>query len=145
MQITWRRPGDVPHFFADHRRRFAADVGVNFIKHQHRDLVLLRQHRFEREHDARHFARGSDGAQGPGRFAGIRGELEINFIQAGNGIGRKGIRRLDGNFKVALLKAQVVQLFHGGFGEPGTGFAPLRGQIPARFPKFGGQFFPLAS
>ena len=50
-------PREARHLFAHHHRRFASDVGVNFVEDQHRDFVLRRQHRFERQHDARHLAR----------------------------------------------------------------------------------------
>ena len=48
--------GDLPHLFADGIRGFAADVRIHFVEDQHGNFVHRRQHGFQREHHARHFA-----------------------------------------------------------------------------------------
>jgi len=62
--------------------RFASDIGIYFIEDEHRHLVLRGQHGFQRQHDPRKLSGGGNGSQWPRRFARIRGELELDSIQA---------------------------------------------------------------
>ena len=39
---------DLPHFFADGHRRFATDVGIDFIENQNRNLVFGCEHGLNR-------------------------------------------------------------------------------------------------
>ena len=83
-------PRDLPHLATDRHRRFAADVRVNFVEHQHRDFVLVRQHGFQSQHHARHFARRRNGPQRPGRLARIGRKLELNRVQPRGGMAGVG-------------------------------------------------------
>ncbi len=60
--------GDLFHLLAHRIRRFAADVGVHFVEHEHGDFVLSRQHSLQCQHHPRHFAGGRDGPQRFHRF-----------------------------------------------------------------------------
>ena len=73
---------DLLHLLADGIGGLAADIGIHLVEHQHGDLVLGREHGLERQHHARQFARGRDGAQRAGGLAGVGGELELDRIQA---------------------------------------------------------------
>lgn len=75
--------GNLVHFFADGVGGLAADVRVDFVEDEHGNFVLGGEDGFEGEHHARHFAGGCDGAQRFGGFAGVGGELEFDFVQAG--------------------------------------------------------------
>ena len=69
---------DLPHLLAHRIGGLAADVRIHLVEHQHGDLVLGREHGLERQHDARQFAEGGDGAQRAGGLAGVGGELEFD-------------------------------------------------------------------
>ncbi len=85
MQRIWCDFAERAHFRADRMRDLAADVGVDLIEDEERDGVLRGQRGLDREHDARDFTRGGDGAQRLGRLAGIRREEELGGFQSGGG------------------------------------------------------------
>ena len=41
---------DKAEFFTDGFPHFTADVGVDFVKNQHRYLIVRREHYFDRQH-----------------------------------------------------------------------------------------------
>src|SRR5262249_34077817 len=77
--------GDLLHFLSDDIGRFAADIGVHFVKNQHRHLVLSGEDGFESADHPSRVGGGGDGAQRAGRFTGIRRELEFDGVEAGGG------------------------------------------------------------
>ena len=95
---------DLTHLFAHHRCSFAADIGVDFVKDQHRNLILRCQNRLQRQHHAGHFAGRGDGSERTRWFSGIWSELKFHDVEAAAGwraIGRRG----QGDIEVALLEA----------------------------------------
>lgn len=136
-------PGDAAHFVADGDGGFAADIGINFVENQDRDLVLGGEDGFEGEHHAGHLSGGRDGAQGTRRFAGIGGELKFDRVEAVAGRGEVGEGEflggdtLEGDVELALLKAEVGEVTGGGFGKLGDYFATAGGEVGAGLPEFG--------
>ena len=141
--------GDLLHLFAHRIGRLAADVRIHLVKDQNGNFIFRRQHGFQGQHHARHFARRRDGAQRPGRFAKVRRELKFNLVEAAlfesssrreealsfiwfepRYLGCYGVKR---HVKLALLETQIVQLLAHGLGE-------LRNHLLAR----GGKFFARA-
>lgn len=53
---------DLAHLVADGIRRFTADVGIDLIEDEHRDLVVSGEDGFEGEHHAGHLAGTRDGS-----------------------------------------------------------------------------------
>jgi len=104
---------DLFHLFPNDIRGLASDVGIDFVEHQDRDLVLSGQNGLESEHDPGEFSRGGDGAQGSAGFPGIGGEKKFRGVDAGGGEPGDGcgLRREsgDGGVEVGLFEAERGQ------------------------------------
>src|SRR5260370_9769204 len=70
------------HLSADGVGDFAADIGINFVKNQQSDKVLLSQRGLNGQHDARDFPAGSDRPKGFQRFTWLRRKKKLNLIES---------------------------------------------------------------
>lgn len=113
-------------FFADGVAHLAADIGVHFVEDQYRHAVVLGENCFNGEHDTGDFAAGGDGAQWPGRFAGVGLEGELDVVQAGRA-GR--FRWLNGHVESAVGETEVAQFACDGRGEFRGGRAASFGEV----------------
>src|SRR5207237_9762860 len=84
-----------------------ADVCVDFVEDEKRNRIVRRQRGFDREHQARDFAAGSDDAQRFQRFAWVRGEKEFNRIKTAR------IRFFEWSelrFEFGLFESEIAQV-----------------------------------
>ena len=120
-------PANLLHLLPHGAGCLTSHVRVHFIENQHWNLVLGRQHRFQRQHHPGQFTRGSNGAQRSRRLTGVGRKLKFHRIQAGP-VKRitlfVGILTDQRDVELALAKTEVGQLFHDGFGQTGNQFAP---------------------
>ena len=120
------RAGEGVEFFSDRVPHLAADIGVDFVEHQHRDAIVRGKHRFGREHDAGNFSARRDVAQRLFLFAEIGGETKVDLIEAGrlrfgvrhlnteHTVGEPEVAQMPGDFRrqfVRRLAALVAQFF----------------------------------
>ena len=86
--------------------RPAGDAGIHLVEHQGGHGLLLRQHVFQRQHDAGQLAAGGDLGDGPQVLPYVGGHEESNGVAAvGAGL---LLREVDG--KADLVHVQVPQL-----------------------------------
>jgi hypothetical protein len=108
------------HFPSDCCGDFAADIGIDFVEDEQRDIVLRSEGAFDGEHDAAHFSGGSDDAQGFGRLAGIRGEHEFGFFGS---VGTRLGQRVEVHGEFCFAEAEVGEVAADFAGEARGGFA----------------------
>src|SRR5438105_7423739 len=127
---------DLPHLVANHPRRLAANISIDFVENEHGDFIGSRQNCLKGQHNARQFSRRGYGPKRPNWFARVRCELELQAIQSLKGKSPQMFFKLgmiqgtELDLESALLKAQVSELL-------AYRFAKLRDQLAA----FGRQVF----
>ena len=72
--------GEDPQLLRYHLCSPPADTGVNLIKNQRWNLIGLRQHRLDCQHDTRQLTAGRHHTERPNRFARIRGNQEFRLV-----------------------------------------------------------------
>ena len=87
-------------------RRAAAHIGVDFVKHQYRNGIRIRQHGFQRQHDTRRLAGRRRRLQRLHLFTKIRSEHELDGVRASRA--RFGL--LDVDCECRLVEAEHFQL-----------------------------------
>ena len=114
---------DLHQLFRDQLGRTAADTGIDLVKNQSFDPVVCREHRAEREHDARQLAAARNLTQRLDRFAGIGANIKFRTLAA---LFRILGLLFEANFKARILKVKGGQLpldtlrERGGSGMPKT-------------------------
>ena len=90
---------------------FTANIGVDFVKHQHRYPILPGQHGLGGQHDPRNFTAGCNHAQGAHILAGIGRKTEFDLIHAG----RPRLTGINLHIKETVLKADIHQFARDAF------------------------------
>src|SRR5664279_745278 len=65
------------------KSRCATDAGVHLVEHHGGDLVGLRKHGLEREHDTRKLSTGSDLSERTQSFPWVGSDQELDHVQTG--------------------------------------------------------------
>ena len=76
---------DVGELLRHHLRRSAADSRVNLIEDQSGDIVGVRKHGLDSQHDSRQLAAGGHHAQRLYTLSRVRGDHELRCVKSAGG------------------------------------------------------------